>query len=121
MYAIRSYYDEVTKADMLNLKFLDKKTGESFSLIWDGELKVTIDTFIDLGGAFIIALVLIFFLMVVYYKSFAISGGIVLSSFISIIGVIFAHIIMDIITTDTFYLTATVITSYSIHYTKLYD
>ncbi|RXJ70016.1 multidrug transporter AcrB [Halarcobacter ebronensis] len=98
---------EVTKADMLNLNFLDKKTGERFSLIWDGELKVTIDTFIDLGGAFIIALVLIFFLMVVYYKNFALSWGIVLSSFISIIGVIFAHIIMDILTTDTFYLTAT--------------
>lgn len=98
---------EVTKTDMLNLAFIDKKTKEKFNLVFDGELKVTIDTFIDLGGAFIIALVLIFFLMVMYYKSFAISGGIVLSSFISIIGVIFAHVIMDIFTVDTFYLTAT--------------
>ena len=98
---------EVSKADMLNLTFKDKHTGEIFKLVWDGELKVTIDTFIDLGGAFIIALVLIFFLMVIYYKSFAISGGIVLSSFISIIGVIFAHFIFDLFTTDTFYLTAT--------------
>lgn len=98
---------EVLKTDMLNLSFIDKKTNEKFDLVFDGELKVTIDTFIDLGGAFIIALVLIFFLMVMYYKSFAISGGIVLSSFISIIGVIIAHIIMDLITADTFYLTAT--------------
>lgn len=98
---------EITKTDMLNLSFMDKKTKERFDLVFDGELKVTIDTFIDLGGAFIIALVLIFFLMVIYYKSFAIAGGIVLASFISIIGVIFAHIVMDIITTDTFYLTAT--------------
>ncbi|MDZ7818309.1 MAG: efflux RND transporter permease subunit [Aliarcobacter sp.] len=98
---------EVIKTNMLNLSFIDKKTNERFDLVFDGELKVTIDTFIDLGGAFIIALVLIFFLMVMYYKSFAISGGIVLSSFISIIGVIFAHIIMDLITVDTFYLTAT--------------
>lgn len=98
---------EVIKTDMLNLSFIDKKTNERFDLVFDGELKVTIDTFIDLGGAFIIALVLIFFLMVMYYKSFAISGGIVLSSFISIIGVIFAHVIMDLITIDTFYLTAT--------------
>ncbi len=98
---------EVSKSNLLNLEFKDKNTGEKFELVWDGELKVTIDTFIDLGGAFIIALVLIFFLMVMYYKSFAISGGIVLASFISIIGVIFAHIIMDLITTDTFYLTAT--------------
>jgi multidrug efflux pump subunit AcrB len=98
---------EVSKSNLLNLEFTDKISGEKFKLVWDGELKVTIDTFIDLGTAFIIAMVLIFFLMVVYYKSFAISGGIVLSSFVSIIGVIFAHIIMDLITTDTFYLTAT--------------
>lgn len=98
---------EIIKTNLLNLSFVDKKTKERFDLVFDGELKVTIDTFIDLGGAFIIALVLIFFLMVMYYKSFAISGGIVLASFISIIGVILAHIIMDLITTDTFYLTAT--------------
>ncbi len=98
---------QVIKTNMLNLSFIDKKTNERFDLVFDGELKVTIDTFIDLGTAFIIALVLIFLLMVIYYKSFALSGVIVLSSFISIIGVIFAHIIMDLFTHDTFYLTAT--------------
>jgi multidrug efflux pump subunit AcrB len=98
---------EITKTNLLNLSFVDKNSKEKFDLVFDGELKVTIDTFIDLGGAFIVALVLIFFLMVMYYKNFAISSAIVLSSFISIIGVIFAHIIMDIFTTDTFYLTAT--------------
>lgn len=98
---------KVVKSDMLNLEFIDRKTNEKFKLIWDGELKVTIDTFIDLGGAFIGALVLIYFLMVMYYKNFSISGGIVLSSFVSIIGVIFAHYLMDLFTQDTFYLTAT--------------
>ena len=98
---------EIIKTNMLNLSFIDKITNERFDLVFDGELKVTIDTFIDLGTAFIIALILIFLLMVVYYKNFALSGAIVLSSFISIIGVIFAHIIMDIFTKDTFYLTAT--------------
>ncbi|AYJ80370.1 multidrug transporter AcrB [Aliarcobacter cryaerophilus ATCC 43158] len=98
---------EIIKTNMLNLSFIDKKTNERFDLVFDGELQVTIDTFIDLGTAFIIALILIFLLMVVYYKNFALSGAIVLSSFISIIGVVFAHIIMDIFTRDTFYLTAT--------------
>ncbi len=92
---------------MLNLSFIDKNTNEKFDLVFDGELKVTLDTFKDLGTAFIIALILIFFLMVVYYKSYAISGGIILASFISIIGVILAHIVMDIFTQNTFYLTAT--------------
>ena len=106
---IKSFSNDyaIIKTNMLNLSFIDKRTNERFDLVFDGELKVTIDTFIDLGTAFIIALILIFLLMVVYYKNFALSGAIVLSSFISIIGVIFAHIIMDIFTKDTFYLTAT--------------
>lgn len=65
------------------------------------------DTFRDLGAAFIAALVLIFLLMVIYYKSYAIAGIILLGSFLSIIGVIFGHWIMDIFTKETFFLTAT--------------
>ena len=98
---------EVEKADMLNLTIKDKTTGEQFDIIFDGELKVTIDTFIDLGGAFIGALVLIFLLMVVYYKNFTLAGAVVLASFISIVGVILGHWAMDMITADKFYLTAT--------------
>jgi len=98
---------EVNKTELLNLSLRDKKTNEIFEIKFDGELKVTIDTFIELGGAFIGALVLIFLLMVMYYKNFAIAGAIVLASFISIIGVIFGHLVMDIITENTFYLTAT--------------
>ena len=103
---------EVTSTNLLNLQFKDKKTGEIFKLNWDGELKVTLDTFIDLGGAFIGALVLIFFLMVIYYKNFALAGGIVLASFLSLIGVIFGHFVMDKIAHDAFYLTATSLIGY---------
>ena len=103
---------EVKKINLLNLEFTDKKTGEVFKLVWDGELKVTIDTFIDLGGAFIGALVLIFLLMVVYYKNFALAGGIVLASFLSLFGVIFGHLFMDLGTHDAFYLTATSLIGY---------
>ena len=98
---------EVSKTNLLNLSFRDKKTDEVFDIKFDGELKVTIDTFIELGGAFIAALVLIFLLMVVYYKNFVLAGAIVMASFISIIGVIFGHLVMDIFTSNTFYLTAT--------------
>ena len=98
---------DVKKTGLFNLQIVDKKTGETFELIWDGEMKVTIDTFIDLGAAFIAALILIFLLMVIYYKSYTLSGIILLGSFLSIIGVIVGHWIMDIFTTDTFFLTAT--------------
>ena len=104
--SLSSDYDLI-KTNMLNLSFIDKKTQERFDLVFDGELKVTLDTFRDLGGAFIAALVLIFLLLVIYYKSFAISGIILAGSFLSIIGVIIGHFVADIITTQTFFLTAT--------------
>jgi multidrug efflux pump subunit AcrB len=92
---------------MFDLNLVDKKTGEKYLLRWDGEMKVTLDTFRDLGGAFIAALILIFLLLVIYYKSFAISGIILGGSFLSIIGVIVGHWVADLLTTETFFLTAT--------------
>ena len=96
---------------MFDLALVHKATGEKVLVRWDGEMKVSLDTFRDLGGAFIAALVLMFLLMVVYYKSFALSGIVLVGSFLSIIGVIIGHYITDIIAlwlTDVhFYLTAT--------------
>lgn len=98
---------EITKTGLFNLELKDKETSKVYQLIWDGEMKVTLDTFVDLGGAFIAALVLIFLLMVIYYKSYTLSGIVLLGSFLSIIGVIVGHFIMDIFSHDTFFLTAT--------------
>lgn len=96
---------------MFDLDLIDKKSGAEMLLRWDGEMKVSLDTFRDLGGAFIAALVLMFLLIVVYYKSFALSGIVLVGSFLSIIGVIIGHWITDKIQlffTDThFFLTAT--------------
>ena len=97
----------IEKTGLFNLQLSDKKTHNVYQLVWDGEMEVTLDTFVDLGGAFIAALVLIFLLMVVYYKSFKLSGIVLLGSFLSIIGVIVGHFIIDLFTTDTFFLTAT--------------
>ena len=92
---------------MFDLELTDKKTGKEYLLRWDGEMKVTLDTFRDLGAAFISALVLIFFLLVIYYKSFALSGIILIGSFLSLIGVILGHWVADLVTEQTFFLTAT--------------
>jgi multidrug efflux pump subunit AcrB len=97
----------IKKIGLFNLELIDKQNGLVFKLIWDGEMEVTLDTFVELGAAFIAALVLIFLLMVIYYKSYTLSGIILLGSFLSIIGVIVGHWIMDIFTQDTFFLTAT--------------
>ena len=101
----------ITKAGfstyMFDFTLANKKTNESFLIRWDGEMKVTLDTFRDLGGAFISALILIFLLLVIYYKSFAISGIVLLGSFLSLIGVIVGHWVANWFTTETFFLTAT--------------
>jgi len=106
---IETFQDEydVTTAGLFNLRLQEKRSGRVYTLLWDGEMKVTLDTFADLGGAFIAALLLIFLLMVIYYKSFVLSGIVLLGSFLSIIGVIVGHWIMDLFTADTFFLTAT--------------
>ncbi len=106
---LESFADEyeISKKGLFNLELIDKKSQKVYKLIWDGEMEVTLDTFVELGAAFIAALVLIFLLMVVYYKSFKLSGIVLLGSFLSIIGVIIGHFIMDLFTRDTFFLTAT--------------
>lgn len=106
---LETFTDDYTieKTGLFNLKLTNKKSGKIYTLIWDGEMEVTLDTFAELGGAFIAALILIFLLLVVYYKSFTLSGIVLLGSFLSIIGVIVGHYIMDLFTTDTFFLTAT--------------
>ena len=101
----------ITKAGfstyMFDLTLEDKQTHEKFLIRWDGEMKVTLDTFRDLGGAFISALILIFLLLVIYYKSYAIAGIVLLGSFLSLIGVIVGHWVANFFTTETFFLTAT--------------
>lgn len=98
---------EISKIGLFNLGLQDKTSKQNYRLIWDGEMEVTLDTFAELGAAFIAALVLIFLLMVIYYKSFKLSAIVLLGSFLSIIGVIVGHFIMDLFTSDTFFLTAT--------------
>ncbi|MEA2100408.1 MAG: efflux RND transporter permease subunit [Campylobacterota bacterium] len=98
---------EIEKIGLFNLQLVDKESKNVYRLLWDGEMEVTLDTFVELGGAFIAALILIFLLMVIYYKSYTISGIILLGSFLSIIGVIVGHWIIDLFTVDTFFLTAT--------------
>jgi len=101
----------ITKAGistyMFDFTLEDKKTHETFLIRWDGEMKVTLDTFRDLGGAFISALILIFLLLVIYYKSYSIAGIVLLGSFLSLIGVIVGHWVANFFTAETFFLTAT--------------
>jgi multidrug efflux pump subunit AcrB len=55
-----------------NLGFTEAQPKDvvDYTLLWGGEMRLTLDVFRDLGSAFIIALVLIYLLLTAYYKSF---------------------------------------------------
>ena len=98
---------DIGKDGLLDLILKEKNSGETYLLHWAGEQKVSMDTVTDLGMALGVAIVLIFFMMVVYYENFALAGAVVLASFISVAGVIYAHLIFDLFTPTTFYMTGT--------------
>ena len=106
MEKLKSSYS-IKKVGLLDLELTFKESGEVFHLHWDGEQKVSWDTVTDLSMALGVAMVVIFFMMVVYYKSFSLSAGIILASFISIIGVIYMHWFWDMASETPFYMTGT--------------
>jgi len=82
----------------LNLVAINNKTGEKFDLTWDGEWKITFDTFRDLGTAFGGAVVMIFLLMVAYYKNFRIPRIVLAAVPLTFIGVLPGHWIISFFT-----------------------
>ncbi|WP_024790718.1 MULTISPECIES: efflux RND transporter permease subunit [unclassified Lebetimonas] len=95
----------------LNLKATDLKTGKSYDLIWGGEWELTFDVFRDLGSAFGVAVILIYLLMVAYYKNFRVPRIVLAAVPLTFIGVLPGHAIMNWITLAFFhsktYFTAT--------------
>jgi len=53
---------EIEKIGLFNLMLVDKTSKEVYKLMWDGEMEVTLDTFVELGAAFIAAPCLYFYL-----------------------------------------------------------
>ncbi len=95
----------------LNLKAVDLKTGQKYDLIWGGEWELTFDVFRDLGSAFGVAVILIYLLMVAYYKNFRVPRIVLAAVPLTFIGVLPGHAIMNWITLAFFhsktYFTAT--------------
>lgn len=57
-----------------NLKFNPEApdTIDGYKLLWEGEIRLTLDTFRDMGKAMGVALAFIYLLLVAYYRSFSI-------------------------------------------------
>ena len=62
-----------------------------YQLLWDGEMRLTLDVFRDLGAAFIVALVLIYLLMVAYYGEFTLPILVIAPTALTMIGIFPGH------------------------------
>lgn len=69
------------------------KTGE-YTLRWDGEMRLTLDVFRDLGTAFAVALILIYLVLVGYFQSFMLPIIVMGAIPLTMIGVFPGHAIM---------------------------
>jgi multidrug efflux pump subunit AcrB len=61
------------------------------TLLWGGEMRLTLDVFRDLGSAFMVAIVLIYLLLVGYYKSFALPFIVMGAIPLTLVGVFPGH------------------------------
>ncbi len=82
--------------DGIQLKqyFMSDPDTTSWSLRWDGEMRLTLDVFRDLGAAFGIAVLLIYLILVGYYRSFIIPMVVMGAIPLTIVGVFPGHALM---------------------------
>jgi len=79
------------------MRFTETQPDNTFGyhLLWDGEMRLTLDVFRDLGAAFIVALVLIYLLMVAYYGNFLMPMLVMGPIPMTMIGIFSGHLIMN--------------------------
>jgi len=79
-----------------NLGFVEAQPKDvtDYTLLWGGEMRLTLDVFRDLGSAFIVALVLIYLLLTAYYKSFMLPLIVMGAIPLTLIGVFPGHWVM---------------------------
>jgi multidrug efflux pump subunit AcrB len=76
-----------------NLGFVEAQPKDvvDATLLWGGEMRLTLDVFRDLGSAFMVALLLIYLLLTAYYKSFMLPVIVMGAIPLTLIGVFPGH------------------------------
>jgi multidrug efflux pump subunit AcrB len=71
--------------------FLQPKSEEAYTVKWDGEWYITVETFRDMGGAFGIALLVMWVLLVGWFRSFTLPGVIMSPIAFTLVGIMPGH------------------------------
>lgn len=96
LFEMEGFKAEWDGSPRFNVDLTEVATGKKYHIVMDGEWKVTFDTFRDLGSAFGVAVLMIYLLMVAYYKSFRVPGIVTSAIPLTLIGIMFGHAIMNI-------------------------
>lgn len=80
-----------------NLGFVEAQPKDvtDYTLLWGGEMRLTLDVFRDMGSAFIVALIFIYLILVGYYKSFMVPVIVMGAIPLTMIGVFPGHWLLD--------------------------
>ena len=80
-----------------NLGFVEAQPKDvtDYTLLWGGEMRLTLDVFRDMGSAFIVALIFIYLILVGYYKSFMMPLIVMGAIPLTMIGVFPGHWLLD--------------------------
>ena len=80
-----------------NLGFVEAQPDDvmNYTLLWGGEMRLTLDVFRDMGSAFIVALIFIYLILVGYYKSFMMPVIVMGAIPLTMIGVFPGHWLTD--------------------------
>jgi multidrug efflux pump subunit AcrB len=108
VYAIRKMSDAINKIQLPDGYGVKQYSGtalpestDRFSVKWDGEWHITVEVFRDLGLAFAAVLVLIYVLVVGWFKSFKIPLVIMAPIPLTLVGILPAHALMGAFFTAT--------------------
>jgi multidrug efflux pump subunit AcrB len=80
-----------------NLGFVEAQPKDvtDYTLLWGGEMRLTLDVFRDMGSAFIVALIFIYLILVGYYRSFMVPVIVMGAIPLTMIGVFPGHWLLD--------------------------
>ena len=85
---------KIMRTGNLTMKDQVPDTIDGYQLFWGGEMRMTLDIYRDLVGALLVALILIYLLLVAYYRSFSIPVVAMSAIPLGLIGVFSGHLLM---------------------------
>lgn len=95
--AVKDYdWGQITDGEIPNISLYGQPEDETkVSFLWDGEWEITYVTFRDMGAAFIVAILGIYFLVVGQFGSFRVPLVILIPIPLTFIGIMFGHWIFN--------------------------